>query len=554
MRRGTLSEIKPNKVFSLLFLAMALFFTACDDDDDSGVDPDPDPTEEPTGSFTVDDQFIRETGNTIIIDQVTLSDPSWVVVRRDNGNNTPVTDEMIAEPHYLPAGTHDNVEIQLNEGVEIGSDERIWLMLYADTGQAEEFEYDGTEESEDQPIADAAGAPVMVSFVNTYSFAEGVDGRTYPLQEVDGSGVNGTATFYPAARGEGTYVVLNMEGTQEGGDHPAHIRAGAFGDDNGEVVITLNNVEGGTAESVTFVDAYDDGTAVSFDELSEYEGHITVAQSPEDETVVAQGDIGAAGSPFTATDPTEYELLAADQQGVVGTVNIRELEDGSAWVELELDEPQEGVGYTAEIRSGTVAEGGEEVMATLNPVQATTGRSYTRLSQWDDGTAVNYETLNNADAYINVQGTGDDTNEVIGQADIGQNVLTGETQVYQIDPAEGSEVSGTLTFSERRGGGTLAEWYLENVPEDMAYDAGIYQGALGAGGRRVIGMSQVRGGADGIGRGTTSIRAFDTDDGITGGGDPVTYSQLREYEGHASLRGADGAEVAGGNIGPAAGN
>lgn len=562
MRRGTLSEIKPMRMFSLLFLAMALFFTACEDDDSELPTEE---IEEPTGDLTVENQFVAETNNSILINQVRLSDPGWLLVHRDDGSGQagsgqPDEQQVISEPLYVEAGTHEDLMLPINEDEEVGINERVWVVLHLDTGEEGVFEYDGLPEGDDPPILDPSGNPVRDSFLNNPTYSEDTEQTTYLIEEVDGSGISGTATFYPAARGEGAYVVLNLDGTPPEGDHPAHIHVNTA-EEGGGIAISLENVEGATGESVSFIDRFDDnsperaGEAVTYAELQEFDGHINVHESPENlSNIVAQGDIGQNSSPLSGRERV-YELTAGNVEGVTGgTARVMELEDGTSVVHLQVEGTQEGVNLPAEIRRGTVAEGGDEVLATLNEVHGRSGQSFTRLSSWDDGTAVTFDELENADAYLNVYRAADapEPRSIAVQADIGENELTGESQVFQIDPAEGSEVGGTLTLSERRGGGTLAEWELENVPEGTTFDAGIFHGAIGEGGERAIGLNQVRGGADNIGRSATSIRAFDAADGAVGGGAPVTYSQLGEFDGHAAVQGPGGTGVAAGAIGTAA--
>lgn len=118
------------------------------------------------------------------------------------------------------------------------------------------------------------------------------DAEEYPLAELGGSGVSGTATF--AKRKSGTaQITLALTGTTAGGDHPAHIHANDAATGGG-IVIDLNNVDGATGKSVTSVDALNDGTAISYDELISFNGHINVHESATNlATKIAQGNIGS---------------------------------------------------------------------------------------------------------------------------------------------------------------------------------------------------------------------------------------------------------------------
>ena len=118
------------------------------------------------------------------------------------------------------------------------------------------------------------------------------DKEEYTLNELNASGVSGTAVFEKRKNGK-TKVTLALEGTVEGGDHPAHIHANNAATGGG-IVLDLKNVNGATGMSVTSANALRDGTAITYDELIAYNGHINVHLSPTNlGTRIAQGDIGS---------------------------------------------------------------------------------------------------------------------------------------------------------------------------------------------------------------------------------------------------------------------
>jgi hypothetical protein len=119
------------------------------------------------------------------------------------------------------------------------------------------------------------------------------DKKVYTLNEVADSGVSGTATFAKRKNGK-TEITLNLEGTVADGDHPAHIHANSVASGTGGIVLDLKNVNGATGKSVTSANAFNDHTAVTYDELLGYNGHINVHLSAANlGTLIAQGDIGS---------------------------------------------------------------------------------------------------------------------------------------------------------------------------------------------------------------------------------------------------------------------
>jgi Cu/Zn superoxide dismutase len=116
--------------------------------------------------------------------------------------------------------------------------------------------------------------------------------ETYTLNELNASGVTGTATFEKRVNGK-TQITLALTGTVDGGDHPAHIHANSAADTGG-IVLDLENVNGATGKSITSANALRDGTAITYDELVNYNGHINVHESPTNlGTRIAQGNIGS---------------------------------------------------------------------------------------------------------------------------------------------------------------------------------------------------------------------------------------------------------------------
>jgi len=90
-----------------------------------------------------------------------------------------------------------------------------------------------------------------------------------------------------------SFNILTLEETSEGGDHPSHIHANDAATGGG-IVISLNNVNGGTGIGATSVSMLNDGAAITYDELIVFNGYINVHLSDMDlGTLIAQGDIGS---------------------------------------------------------------------------------------------------------------------------------------------------------------------------------------------------------------------------------------------------------------------
>jgi hypothetical protein len=118
------------------------------------------------------------------------------------------------------------------------------------------------------------------------------DTKSYVLNTKDVAGINGNATFAKRLNGE-TLVTLKLNGTTEGGVHPAHIHMNSAAE-GGAIAISLNPVNGATGVSKTNVTKFNDDTAVTFDQLLVYNGYINVHLSASRlATIVAQGNVGS---------------------------------------------------------------------------------------------------------------------------------------------------------------------------------------------------------------------------------------------------------------------
>ena len=175
--------------------------------------------------------------------------------------------------------------------------------------------------------------------------------------------------------------------TESGNTYPATLRTNSAAED-GEVVIALNPVNG-AGRSVTTVSQTDTGTPITYEELLDFEGQVKVERSDDDDTVVAETDIG--GNELTGTVKT-YPLSQQDNSGNTGSLLVAARKNGNALATITLDSVQnltEGNNYPAAIYANTAAQGGD-VAISLNPVSGSTGTSVTHIDATDDGTPLTY--------------------------------------------------------------------------------------------------------------------------------------------------------------------
>lgn len=203
MKNATIDFKKFAVYFGILFLTFGL--TGCSDDDD-GVMEERDPA---TGTITAGDQVIS--GNTLIVENVTVGQDSWLVARNAGGENAA---DIVSEPVFLEEGSHDNVELPLLNTANLTGDiegDDFVLMLHEDNpdaGVQGQFDF-STMTGEDRPITDATTGQNVRADVTT----------TSPTFEVeDQAVVDNTVTFSSVTTGPtGGWITLynqNEDGTQ----------------------------------------------------------------------------------------------------------------------------------------------------------------------------------------------------------------------------------------------------------------------------------------------------------------------------------------------------
>ncbi|HEY8513594.1 MAG TPA: CHRD domain-containing protein [Cyclobacteriaceae bacterium] len=346
------------------------------------------------------------------------------------------------------------------------------------------------------------------------------DNTVYELHSVSNPGISGNVTFSKQSDNS-VLVVIQLNGTQSGGNHPAHIHA-----DNsvvgGSIVLDLENVEGATGRSETVVTAWNDGSPVTYEELIQFDGHVNVHAAPDNlGTLIAQGDIG--GNVLTG-ESKSYPLSPVADPNIDGSILFEERENGETVVTIMLDGTSAGNSHPAHIHNNSAAEGGG-IAIDLNAVDGATGMSVTNVTQLNNGTAITYDEMLNFDGYAQVHLSTDNMGTFIAQGDIGGNELTGESEVYDLGPVSDPNIHGTATFAKRKNGFTLVTIQLEGTTDGNSHPAHIHNNTAAEGGGIAVDFKPVVG-ATGISK--TTIRKLNDDT-------PVTYDDLITFNGYAQV-------------------
>ncbi|MFC2187016.1 CHRD domain-containing protein [Fulvivirgaceae bacterium LMO-SS25] len=343
---------------------------------------------------------------------------------------------------------------------------------------------------------------------------------TYALASVDFPRVSGVATISERANGE-SLVSLRLMGTVEGEMYPAHIHLNTAAE-GGAIAVSLGAVPGGMGEHKVSVSELDNGTAISYSQLLEFDGYINVHLSMEQlDKLVSQGDIGE--NALTGASKI-YKLNTVDVNGISGIARFDQRKNGEALVTLKITgTPQNGM-HPAHIHFNTAAEGGG-IAISLTNVNGATGMSKTSVSELNSGEAISYSELLDYNGYINVHLSTDQLGVIVAQGDIGMNELTGNEKTYNLAQVGESMVSGTAKFAERKNGDALVTLMLNGTMDGGMHPSHIHFNTAAEGGDIAIPLADVNG-ATGLSK--TSVKML-TD------GTAISYAELLNFNGYINV-------------------
>lgn len=240
--------------------------------------------------------------------------------------------------------------------------------------------------------------------------------KIFNLSALTNADVSGTATFLEYDDNS-TGIKLDLQNTTAGSSHPAHIHFNTAAE-GGEVKITLAPVDGTTGKSAINIKTKDDGTAINYDALLNYNGYINIHLSvAEISTFIAQGDIGQ--NELTGK-LKEYPLATKDIAGLDGVAKFYERANGSTLGVVILNNAKSTGSYPTHIHAGTAGIAGA-IILPLNNVDGATGKSKTQITKLADGTDLPYTEIKNLNAYINVHKSAAEIATIAAQGNIGVN-------------------------------------------------------------------------------------------------------------------------------------
>nr|WP_148859039.1 hypothetical protein [Natronococcus pandeyae] len=137
--------------------------TAEGETDDADEVPDDEPDEQQPAHVTFEDQ--ESDGESVVVDEVSMVDGGFVTIHDSSLLAGDALGSVIGVSEFLEEGTHEDVEVALDEPLEEA--ETLIAMPHRDTNDNQEYDFVETEGEEDGPYLTADDEPVTDEAVVT---------------------------------------------------------------------------------------------------------------------------------------------------------------------------------------------------------------------------------------------------------------------------------------------------------------------------------------------------------------------------------------------------
>ena len=387
-------------------LVTFLIFTSCSSDDDGVITP--------------------EVGNSKSYTLMSVSNEaiSGMVTFKKNSNNTTTVE---VDLNGTTSGMHP-AHIHMNTAAESGDIAISLEPINGSTGMSSttfSAKNDGTPISYEQLLdfngyvnvhksADDLGTLIAQGDIGQNELTGNT--KAFTLDSRSNPNIMGDAKFSERVNGT-TLIEVMLDGTPANGEHPGHIHYNTAAE-GGDIAVTFTPLNGDTGVSKTQVAMLNDGTAITYDELLDFNGYVNIHKSADDlGTLIAQGDIGQ--NELTG-DSMVYTLATVENSGVSGDATFHKRMNGEALLVIDIMGTMAGDSHPSHIHMGDVNNPGD-IVVSLNPIEGNSGMSKTNIAMQDNGSAIGYDDVLTYNGYINVHKSAAELQTLLAQGNIGSN-------------------------------------------------------------------------------------------------------------------------------------
>lgn len=276
------------KLFSLLFMSTILFVN-CSNDDDAMQEVI---VEGPSATANTKSYNLSSVSDPNISGTVTVTEFTDSTIQLDlNLQNTASSGLYPAHVHFNTAAEGGDIAVSL-EAIDGSTGKSSTNFATLDDGTAisysEFLNFDGYVNVHLSP--EDLGTLVAQGDIGQNELTG--ETKTYDLGSVAFEDISGNITFSKRKNGD-ALALVDLENTTAGAMCPGHIHMNTAAE-GGDIVVTLNPVNGDTGVGKTNIDAFDDGSSFNYEAILVYDGYVNIHLSAEElGTLIAQGNIGS---------------------------------------------------------------------------------------------------------------------------------------------------------------------------------------------------------------------------------------------------------------------
>jgi Cu/Zn superoxide dismutase len=234
----------------------------------------------------------------------------------------------------------------------------------------------------------------------------------FNIGEFADSGISGFMTL-EEREDNSTLITVLLTGTTSG-SHPYHIHKNTVVQ-SGDIIISLTDIDGSTGLGITEVSMENDGSPITYSELIEIDGHLTLHLSESNLSIILSfGDLGE--NVFTG----ETDMFQIEGDGIQGNIEFQERENGETLATVTITGASDATDHPNHIHKNSAAEGGS-IIIDFNNVNGTSGIGITNIEQKNNGDPVSYQDLLTLNEHIRMHNS-DANFASVAEGDIGSNL------------------------------------------------------------------------------------------------------------------------------------
>ncbi|MDF4221117.1 hypothetical protein PXC01_05920 [Maribacter sp. M208] len=237
--------------------------------------------------------------------------------------------------------------------------------------------------------------------------------KEYNVLNTNFSDLNGTINFAENTNGS-TTILVQLNNTFKGIDNPVRLRRNTA-NIGGGIALELNEIQGENGKSSTTISKLANGTIISYNELSEFDGYLAIEDSSTG-VLVAYADLG----PNERTGNSITYNLFSPEGAINGLALFEERKKGTTSLTINVFDINQNTELPSSLHILRENISPEVETYNLNSITSElNGYSFNEIKELNN-TTISYSELLNLNGQIQILDA-TDTNKIISSGGIGIN-------------------------------------------------------------------------------------------------------------------------------------